>query len=645
MKQPIKHVYAFGPFRLDPDEHLLLRDGQVVSLPPKVFDTLLVLVENGGHVMDKDELLRRIWPDTFVEEVNLAKNVFVLRKALGKDCEYIETVPKRGYRFVAAVRELSGDDLVLREDEAGSIVQSDNQEWETENENAVKGEDAKESRSASGSRDRKWRLIAVSLALIAVVAAIVYLRIASRPKRAEKIQVQSIAVLPLRSLSQNADDEPLGLGIADALITKLSHISKIIVRPTSSVHKYTQLPPDPLAAGREQRVDAVLEGSFQQRGDKIRVTVRLLSVEDGLPLWSYKCDDQCADVLTMQDSISEQVTEALELRLTSEEKQLLAKHHTENRDAYQAYVMGRYFWSRRTTENLKKGIQYFEQAVAKDATDAFAHAGLADCYTMLAINRALPEKEAYPKARAAAIRAMEIDSALSEVHSSLGHLLMLDWEWEAAEREFKLAVELNPHYAPAHQWYAIYLSMVGRPEEAIGQMKEALAIDPVSVFTNMDFGWVLFRARQYDLTIAQCQKVVEIDPNFDTNSLLALAYEQQGRYAEAVAARVKVLALTKASSASITSLKDAYAAAGMKGYWRRRLAQVLEESKQRPISPFNMALMYIPLGEKEQALKWLQIAYDERDWGIVLLRTDPRLDSLRSDQKFTRLMRRVGLVQ
>jgi DNA-binding winged helix-turn-helix (wHTH) protein/TolB-like protein len=375
------HSYEFGPFRVDTVNHLLLRDGRVVPLKPKVFDALVALVENRGRVLGKDELMEMLWPDSFVEESNLTQTVYMLRKALGEgpnDHNYVETIPKRGYRFLAVVRQSrEGIDLGTKE-ELGATVERDER---------VDPELAENESSAKNRKKPNLQILiaCVTVAAIAVVGYYLGIKRTRLPASADSpASIKSIAVLPFKSVVAKDRDESLELGMADTLITRLSNIRQVIVRPLSAVRRYTGLEQDPVAAGRELKVDAVLDGSLQYVGDRIRVTVRLVKV-DGSQLWSETLDQKLTDILTVQDAISERVAQELAVKLTGEEKLRLAKHYTENFEAYQLYLKGRFFWNKGTEEGLRKALEEFQMALDRDPNYALAYTGLADAYALLGV--------------------------------------------------------------------------------------------------------------------------------------------------------------------------------------------------------------------------------------------------------------------
>jgi serine/threonine protein kinase/tetratricopeptide (TPR) repeat protein len=456
----------------------------------------------------------------------------------------------------------------------------------------------------------------------------------------------SLAVLPFKPIG-GEEDEYLGLGMADALITKLSKIREINVRPTSAVRKYGAQDQDPVAAGRELRVEAVIEGSVQRVGDRIRVTVQLVSVRDGAPLWAETFDENFTNIFAVQDRISEQVAQSLTLTLNTAERELLTKRYTENSEAYQLYLKGRYFWNKRTGEGMKRGIEYFDQAIRIDPNYALAHAGLADSYNVLGQFGELAPDEAMPRAKAAALRALEIDDTLAEAHASLAMVYeVYEWDWAGAETQFKRAIELNPNYANAHHWYAMFLSAAGRHDEALAEIRRAKEIDPVSLIVSTNEGWILFCARQYDSAIEQLQKSIEMDPSFaNAHYKLALVYEAKGMYKEAVEEFLKHEPLSGTSQEKVATLRAAYSESGWEGFCQQQLERLKKAATEGYVSPKYFVLTYLQLGEKDRAFEWLEKAYQERGEVLLYLKVDPRFDPLRSDPRFSDLLRRVELAE
>jgi DNA-binding winged helix-turn-helix (wHTH) protein/Tfp pilus assembly protein PilF len=584
-----KQLYCFDRFRVDPAESLLLRDGQPVPLPPKVFDTLVVLVENSGRLVTKDELISQLWPDSFVEEGTLARNISDLRKALGDsagDHRFIETVPKRGYRFLADTTSLETELILERHTRSRVLVQEE-----------------------TG---------------------------AATP-------VKSVAVLPFKRLGLDDDDEYLGLGIADALITRLSSIRQIIVRPTSAVMKYLKTEDDAFRIGRELEVDSLVEGAFQRSGEKMRVTVQLVGVGDRCTLWADKFDGKLIDVFAVEDWISEQVTAALRLELSQQEHRQLVKHRTEDPQAYELYLKGCYFWNKRGTENLRKGIECLNRATTLDPRYASAYAMMADCYTILAIQDSLPQNEALPAARRAVTTALEIDGGLAEAHGSLAHLKLHCWEWQDAEAEFREAIELNSGLVSAHMWYAEYLTALGRADEALAELRRAMRIDPVSPVVGSCMGRALYFARRYDQAIEQYGRTLEMDAHFGPAYLrLGLAYAQQGIGDQAIH-EIRKASMLDPNPDSWASLGFCLARFGKVSEAEEILERLRAASPSPSGSWYQIAIVSAALGRNGEALESLGKAYEQRSGALVNLKVEPMFDSLRSEGRFREILRRVGL--
>ncbi|CAN5818191.1 hypothetical protein BH18ACI4_BH18ACI4_11850 [soil metagenome] len=645
MSRQTEQLYEFGPFCIDAKKRILFRDGEVVPLTSKVFDTLLMFVEHSGQILQKDEMMSVLWPDTIVEENNLTQHISMLRKALGEranEHRFLVTVPGRGYSFVASVREVraAGDDLILQQHTRASLT-IDVEEMPDEESVALDFEPQKylpAAVSSSGNRRRSViaAVTAVSVLLACLVALFSYARFAQNAQQREgTAAAKSIAVLPFKSLNAPFDDF-LGSGMTDTLIAELSNIRQIAVRPTSAVMKYAGATPDTLAAGRELGVDSVLEGTVQRSGDRVRVTVQLLSVSDGKSLWAQSFDERLTDIFAVQDSIAEQVTQTMLVKLNGEERERLKKRDTENIEAYQAYLLGRYFWNKRSENALKRSIKYFQQATDIDPAYATAYAGMADAYSVLVhygFAASSPE-ESMQKAKAAATKALEIDDTLAEAHASLG-LIRAYYEHDdlGAEREFKRALELNPNYATAHHWYSDYLAMADRQAEAMAEIRRAQELDPLSPIINTTLGERLHYARQYDEAIKQFQRTLEIDPDFFlARYLLGLGYEQKGMYEEAIRELMKAKDLSGGSVAMVAALGHTYAVSGREDEARKVLNELLNTE---PEASYEIAAIYAGLGENRQAIEWLQRLRKKHSRG--LLRADPRWDNLRSDPKFQKL--------
>ena len=588
-----KASFQFGPFRLDAAERQLLRDGTPVPLAPRVFETLVALVKNSGRLLPKDELIRTLWPDSFVEEGTLARNISDLRRILGEsagEVRYIETVPKAGYRFVAPVTQVSDDDSTL-------IIQ------------------------------RRTRS-----------------RIVLEEEVSANAPITSIAVLPFKPLDASDGDDYLGLGVADALITRLTNIHRMRVRPTSSVFRYVGMREVPEAAGRQLGVAAVLDGSIQRSSDRIRITVQLVSVKDGSTLWAQKFDERFTDIFTVEDSISEQVVEALTLKLSGEERKLLTKHQTENTEAYQAYLKGRYFWNKRSTEWLNKGANYFKQAIDLDPSYASAYTGLSDSYTLLVVREAIPPGEGFANAKASARMALELDSKSAEAHASLGHASLHNWEWDDAEKELQKAIELNPSYPSAHHWYSEHLTAMGRFDESISELKLAARLDPLSLIISADLGRAYYYARKYDDVMKQEARTLEMDSNFWLSHInLGRSYTQIGKHSDAIEELQKARELSKGSTEAISFLGFAYAAAGDRTHAMEMLRELDEQSKRSYVPPYHLAVLHTGVGKKDLAFESLECSYDNHAVDLFTLKVEPMFDSLRNDSRYRDLLDRIGL--
>jgi len=459
--------------------------------------------------------------------------------------------------------------------------------------------------------------------------------------------IDSVAVLPFTNESADPNLDYLSEGITENLINRLSQVPELRVVPRSTVFRYKDPNVDPLASGRALGVRTVIVGKVAQRGDTLSIQTELIDVTNDSQVWGEQYNRRLTDLLTIQEDIATRITEKLRPRLNTTEQQNLTRRYTGSAEAYQIYLKGRYFWNKRTGEGMRKGIEYFRQAIDLDPGYSLAYVGLADSYNFLgAFGIALlPPGEAMPKAKAAASKALEIDNSLAEAHTSLAFIsLYYDWDWSVAEREFQRAIELNPNYAPAHQWHSHLLMARGRTRESIVEAKRALELDPLSLAANLNLGWQYHWARQYDLAVEQLRKTLEMEPNFEQGRWgLGLAYEGNGLFEEAAKEFQKAMALSGGNPVYLASLGHAYAIGGRKADAMRILNELEERSKLSYVPPYWMATLCTGLGEKDKALKWLDKAHEERSGGLSWLGVDPRLDSLRSDARFAALSQRVGL--
>lgn len=623
MGENLQLYYEFGAFRLDATQRLLLRDGEIVPLTPKVFEILLVLVENGGRVVEKDDLMKRVWPDTFVEEGNLTQNVSLLRKALGEAQngeQYVETLPRRGYRFAATISTGERDGHEAFPAAIGSKLSGG-------------GKSVWLSRLLHGGRSR-WFVGAAFL--IIAVSGVAYFNMRQKGAALGYKPIDSIAVLPFASDLGDPETEYLNDKIAESLINGLAQLPKLRVIPRTMVMKYKGREVDPRGLGRELGVRAVVTGRVQRRGETLSIQADLIDVSAVSQIWGQHYERKLEDILLVPEEISREIFASLRLKLSFEEEKQV--------EAYRLYLKGRNQWKKRTTDGLLEGIDYFRQAIEVDPNYAIAYAGLADCYNMLVIYGVRHPREAFPAAKEAALKALEIDDALAEAHTALA-FVKFRWDWDRldAEREFRLAIRHNPGYAPAHQWYSSYLVAVGRFEDAISEARRTRELEPLSFITDVHLGWILYMAGRYDEAIGQCQRMLEIDGDFfPARRYLGLAYEQKGMYGEAIAEFERAVDLS-GSPLIVALLGHAYAAGGKQEEARRILADLQGLSNQRYVSPYTIAAIHTGLGDKEEAFRWLEKAYEERDVWLMNLNVDPVFKEIRSSRRFQELVVRTGL--
>ena len=454
-----------------------------------------------------------------------------------------------------------------------------------------------------------------------------------------------IAVLPFKPLVPENRDQVLEMGMADSLIAKLSNIREIVVRSLNSVRKYNGLDQDPLAAGRELEVSSILEGNVQKSSDRIRVSARLINVADGSSLWANTFDEKFTDVFAVQDAISQKVADALALRLSGEENKRLTRRYTENVEAYQLYLTGRYHWNKLTPPEITKSIEFFKKAIELDPTYALAYFGLADAYRSLAPTSEVPSRDTLPQAQAAATKALELDETLAEPHATLAFIhTWYDWDWSAAEREAKRAIELNPNWSFGHIAYAQMLSVTGRSQEAIAEGARAVELDPLSLIINALNGYHLHLARRDDEAIARLKKTLELDSSFwIAHQFLGIAYVEKKMYPEAIAEFSQAVKLSGGNTEPLALNAYVSVLSGDTAKARAVLQELKSLESQRYVPPSNLALLSYVLGEKDEAFSWLEKAYQDRDIRLCRLKVDSKWDSMRSEPRFVEILKRIGL--
>ncbi|MFQ5866119.1 MAG: protein kinase [bacterium] len=458
----------------------------------------------------------------------------------------------------------------------------------------------------------------------------------------EKIR---LAVLPFDNITHDPQDEYFADGMTDEMISKLSKIAGFGVIARTSVMHYKTAPKTISEIGQELRVSKILEGSVRKAADKLRITVQLVDVKTQEPIWSDDYDRQLADVFAIQSEVAQQVASALRVELSPTEKRQIEKRGTENLEAYNLYLQGNYYANKRTSQGLNKGIEYFKQAIKIDSEFAFAYAALAQCYFLIGNYGYVPPSNIFPRAKTAAVHALEIDDLLAEAHTELANIrFWFDWDWPSAENTFKYAIKINPDYAQAHRLYAAFLTRMGRHDEAIGEIKRAQELDPLELMNHTVEGYILYYARRYDQSIEQLNKTIEMEPNFFVPYLwLGLAYVEKGMLVEASIAVQKGITLSRGNPNGVALLGYIHAISGKRNEAQKILDQLHQLSQQRYIKPSLVATIHIGLGENDKAFGWLEKAYEARDNFLVYLKVMPSVDHLRSDPRFTALLKKMGL--
>lgn len=598
------HTVRFGPFALDLRSSELRRNGNTIRLPEQPCQILIALLEHPGEVVTREELRQRLWADdTFVDfEHSLNAAVKRLRGLLDDSPDtprYIETLPRHGYRLIVPVEK----------------------------------EESAFPTASAASRRRIWIAAALLLLLCAAAwGAWLWVRVAATP-------IRSIAVLPLQNLSGVTDEDYFAAGITEQLITELAQIRELRVISHQSVMRYKGSDKPVPEIARELQVDALVEGSTLREGDRVRITAQLIRANPERHLWSHAYDGDLRNVLALQSEVAQAIVREIRVKTTPQDKIRLATSRPINPEAYEAYLKARYFWSR-WGSGTGKAVDYFEKAIEKDPTYAPAYSGLAMCFASQLFWKR--PQEVYPKARAAFSKALELDDSLAEAHAALAYTKVLyDWDWPGAEREFRRALELNPNSADTDMPYSTFLTMMGRFDEGIAVARHGLTVDPLSLTMNAELGWAYTYARRYDDAIEQIRRTLELDPHFPfARWELGTAYIFTQRYDDALAELRQI-----DPNATGGYLGYLYAVMGKRDEAAKDLARIEEKSKQRYVDPYEFAVVYAGLGDKDTALQWLERAYAERSAEMPNLKIEILFDSLRSEPRFQDLMRRMNFPQ
>jgi TolB-like protein/DNA-binding winged helix-turn-helix (wHTH) protein len=638
--QPSRRL-RFDEFEIDLRSGELWVRGKRVRLQDQPFQVLRVLLERHGDIVTRNELKQILWPaDTFVDfDDGLNTAVRKIRDALGDSAEkprFIETIPRHGYRFVGLLADVRSAVLPpLPEQSKESPEQKD--ECLSTSDTAVLA-------TQKAFLPTHWRLLLAGVAALAVFSVALVLYRSSSAKGAKQPPIKSLAVLPLTNLSGDPTQEYLADGMTEALIGRLSEIHNLRVISRTSVTRFkgTHLSVPEIA--RTLQVDAIVEGSVIRDGSSIRVHAQLIRAATDEHFWSEAYDRELRDVLSLQSDVAQSIARKVEVTITGEEHARLRSARTVDPQAYEAYLKGRYYWNKRTADSMPKAALYFEQAISKDPGYGAAYSGLADCNSGLAWHGFMSPAEVLPKAYAAAQKAVEIDPQSAEAHASLALVLDHKWDWAGAEVAFKRALELNPQYANAHHWYGDYLSIQGRHDEALVEAKRALELDPLNLMIGTWVGLRYYLARRYDGAIEQSQNTVDLDPNFAAAHLiLGESYVQQGKHKEGLDELQKAAGLSGDSPLYMAQVGVSLAVAGEKKEALRAIRELQDISGKRYVSPYGVAQIYATLNDKEQTYKWLETAYRDRAVWMSYLAVDPVFDSIRSEEHFRDLLRRVDL--
>jgi TolB-like protein/DNA-binding winged helix-turn-helix (wHTH) protein len=632
--QPLRRI-VFGPFEIDLGGGELRKRGVRIRLQTQPFRVLEALLEHPGDLVTREDLKRKLWPaETFGDfDHGLNKAINKIRDALGDSApnpRYVETEARRGYRFIGAVNRV--DEPAGTAKQLVAVVSDD------QNEVAPSGTPAI---GRAVLKPFAWSMIA---GLLLVVLALVFVWRGQWANR-RSLDIRSLAVLPLENLSDDVSQEYFADGMTDELITALGSVSglRVISRSSVMLYKHVRKPLPEIA--RELKVDAVVEGTVLRSGEHVRITAQLIRATTDEHLWSQSYEGDVRDTLQLQDSVARRIADHIRINLPAHGQTLLRDARTVNPAAYDAYLRGRYFWNKRTAQGLKRAIDYFNQAIAVDPNYAQAYSGLADSYALLGDWEydVLAPNEAFPKAKAAAIKALQLNNNLSEAHASLAFCLdLFDWDWKSAGAEFKRAIDLSPSYATAHQWYAWHLIVVSENNEGINQLKQAEALDPLSLIISADMADALLIAHRYNDSIQQSRTTIEMDPSFAmAHYQLGQALVQMHNYNEAIVELQQASQLSGGNRISTSHLAYVYALSGRRKEATKILETLKNGSKQHYSNAADIALIYAGLNEKDQAFTWLHKAFNDRFNPSILLR--PAFDSLRSDPRFQDLLRRLNL--
>lgn len=619
--------YEFGPFQLDSRNRLLCHEGNVVHLTPKVFEVLLVLVEARGQLVEKDQLMKAVWPNCFVEEGNLTQTISILRKSLGETPDggqYIETIPTRGYRFAARIRKI------------GEKNRSSNENWHPA---AFAPGDPTVATAPLILRWSKYSNIIVGVLLTVLVATA--LLIQTHNYSTQPPALSSIAVLPFLNLTADSGNEYISDGLTEEIISSLAQIKGIRVVARTSVFQFKNRNFDIRGVGKQLKAQYILEGSVRRETSRLRISVQLNKSSDGYHIWSHTYDADFSNIFLMEEDIAQSIIDNLGDNGQRTLRGSKVKHHTTSGEAYDLYLKGLYQKGKVSRLDMDKAIAFFKQAIALDPEFAAPHSGLAHSYIALGYSFQMLPKEAYQYALKEVQKALKMDGSLADAHASAAIIhLAFDWDWPSAKREFEQALNLDPACALAHHWYSHYFVVMSRLDASLAESRRALDLEPLDLPISAHIGWHYLFSRQYDKAVAELLKSIELEPNqYWSWGFLRRAYEQENELGRAIT----VLERSNTDPKHVAILRRELAKHGAEGYWRMRLKEALAHPHQKYIQPSYVAQLFVHLRDWDNALEWLNRGYESRDSLLIYLKADPAWDPIRSDPRFIELVRKVGV--
>ncbi|MGB8590117.1 MAG: tetratricopeptide repeat protein [Candidatus Acidiferrales bacterium] len=622
MSQLSPRTLSFGVFELDLQDGELRKAGRLIKLSPQPLRVLALLAAR-KDIVTRDEIQELIWNGaTYVDfERGINHCISQIRAVLEDNTDtprYIQTLPRRGYRFIAPVRPIPPGNR----DQIQRLEQN----------------------PSSKFRTGPWLRLAAICLIVVLTGTVFGLKRASTEQSLRRSKVP-LAVLPFNNLSGDPQQDYFAEGMTEALITELGKFSRLRVISKQSVMHFNGIDSPPSEIARQLNVSEIVKGFVLQSDGKVRITAQLIDPTSGTYVWTDSYEGELRDVLTIQGEVASAIASKIRVAMTPQEQERVGATQEVNPSAHEAYLRGRYYWNKRTKQALNKSIDYFQAAIKQDPKYAPAYAGLADSYNLLAYSGALAPNVAYPEATTAAMKALQLDDNSADAHTSLADIQSVyEWKWSEAEAQYRRAIELNPSYAIAHQWYASYLVAMGRPEESISEAKQALQLDPLSLIINSNLGWSYYLAGRYDEAIASLRATLDMDSDFGLAHVnLGRAYVQENMFEPAISEMLKGIALNGESPGALAALGYSYTAAGKTEQAIETVNKLKAMAKSNYVPAYDIAVLYAGLGNKDETMNWLQKAYEERCGELLYIKVDPRLARLREDRRFVALTREMGM--